>query len=152
MFDELTWTLTIAGITDGGTIGAPANTLASAFSISARFEYQQRHIGSYGFQQNRWSNMHASEVATHIVEGLPWVGPGQTLPVSDPVTGMGDGIICTQATTGYNASTGLFANPITIRRTMRHFPQGVRVNLSNSTITGGTSPRVLIGLEVVGKK
>jgi hypothetical protein len=86
------------------------------------------------------------------VEGLPWVGPGQTLPVSDPVTGMGDGVICTQATTGYNASTGLFANPITIRRTMRHFPQGVRVNLSNSTITGGTSPRVLIGLEVVGKR
>ena len=152
-YDELTWTLSIAGITDGGSIGAPANTLPTAFSVTARFEYRQMHAGVfYRFQIPRWTNMRDEEISSHIVEQVPWFGPNQAEPVADPVTGMGDGIICTQATTGYNSSTGLFANPIVVRRTLRHFPQGVRVNLSNSSFTGGTAPRFLLGLEVTGKK
>lgn len=152
-YDELTWNLSVLGITDGGTIGSPGNTLPTAFSIVAHFEYRQMHAGlTYRFQTGRWLNMHASEVATHIVEGVPWYGPGQTAPVPDSITGVGDGVICTQATAGYNGTTGLFANPIVLRRTLRHFPQGVRVNLSGSSFTGGTVPKVLLGLEVTGKR
>lgn len=152
MHDELTWTLTLFGITDGGTVGAPANTLPTAFSLRARFQYRQEHAGAaFRFQTAAWYNLTNTEVASHIVEGRGWVGPGQVDAVADPITGVGDGIIATQATTGYNSSTGLFANPIVVRRTLRNFPEGVRVNLSGSTVTGGTVPRFLVGLEVSGK-
>jgi hypothetical protein len=152
MYDELTWTLTVLGITDGGTVGTPANTLATAFSVKARFQYRQMHAGSvYRFQTARWSNMTEDEVGTHVVEARPLYGPGQAPPTVDPVTGVGDGVIATHLTTGYNGTTGLFANPIVVRRTMRHFPAGVRVNLDGLSFTGGTAPRALVGLEVCGK-
>lgn len=153
MYDELTWTLSVAGITDGGSVGAPANALPTAFSVKARFQYRQMHAGTtYRFQTGRWSNLSDEEIAAHVVEGVGWFGPGQPDPAADPVTGVGDGVIATQATTGYNATTGLFANPITVRRTLRHFPQGVRVALDGMSFTGGTAPRVLLGLEVTGKR
>jgi hypothetical protein len=153
MYDELTWTLTCRGITDDGTIGAPANTLPTAFALTARFEYRQAHAGvNYRFQTSAWSNMSDDEVMAHIVEGRAWRGPGQPDPIPDPITGIGDGIICNQLTTGYNATTGLFANKIVVRRTLRHFPQGVRINMLNSTFTGGTHPRFLAGIEVTGKE
>jgi hypothetical protein len=153
MYDELTWTLSLAGITDGGSIGSPGNTLPTAFSLKARFEYRQMHAGTtFRFQTPRWSNLSDEEIASHVVEGVGWYGPGQADPPADPVTGVPDGVIATQATTGYNGTTGLFANPIIVRRTLRHFPQGVRVNLSGSSFTGGTAPRFLVGLEVTGKR
>lgn len=152
MYDELTFTLSVAGITDGGSIGAPGNTLPTAFSIKARFQYRQMHAGTtYRFQTGRWANLSDEEISAHVVEGVGWYGPGQADPAADPVTGAGDGVIATQATTGYNGTTGLFANPIMVRRTLRHFPQGVRVNLDGLAFTGGTDPRVLLGLEVTGK-
>ena len=65
-YDELTWTLSIAGITDGGSIGAPANTLPTAFSVTARFEYRQMHAGVfYRFQIPRWTNMRDEEISSH---------------------------------------------------------------------------------------
>lgn len=152
MYDELTWTLTLRGLADGPTIGTPSNTLPSAFLLKGRFEYRQSHAGAaFRFQTAAWSNMSADEVATHIVEGVPLVGPSQNQPIPDPITGVGDGVIADQNTAGYNASTGLFANKIVVRRTFRHFPQGVRVNLTGSSFTGGTNPRFLVGIEVTGK-
>lgn len=152
MYDELSWRLILFGITDGGTPGAPANTLPTAFNVSARFQYRHPHVGTtFRFQTPGWYNLSDEEIGSHVVEGVGWYGPGQADPAADPVTGVGDGIIATQATTGYNATTGLFANPIIVRRTLRHFPEGVRVNLSGSSFTGGTDPRFLLGLEVTGK-
>lgn len=152
MYDELTWTLTLAGITDGGSIGAPGNSLPTAFSLKARFQYRQMHAGTtYRFQTPRWSNLSDEEITSHVAEGVGWYGPGQADPVADPVTGVGDGVIATHTTTGYNGTTGLFANPIIVRRRLRHFPAGVRVNLDGSSFTGGTAPRFLVGLEVTGR-
>lgn len=150
MYDELSWTLSLKGITDGGSVGAPGNTLPTAFSLSARFQYRQMQTGSYRMQAPRWVNLTDEEIASHVVEGVGLYGPNQADPAADPVTGTPAGVIATQATTGYNSATGLFANPIVVRRTLRHFPQGVRMVL-DLTFTGGTDPRALIGLEVVGK-
>lgn len=159
MYDELTWTLTLRGITDGGQPGAPANTLPSAWTLACRFQYRQMHTGDTArFQKPRWWNLTEREVATHCVEGVPLYGPGQPEPVADPITGVGNGIIATHLTAGYQASgadvAGLFTNPIRVSRTFRHFPMGMRLVISqtDSSFTGGTTPRFLLGLEVVGKR
>ncbi|MHA3021276.1 hypothetical protein ACXPWS_13580 [Mycobacterium sp. BMJ-28] len=159
MYTELNWTISFLGITDGGTPGSPANPLPTAFIVKARFEYRQMHAGIfYRFQMPRWTNMSEDEVATHIVEQTPWYGPGQAEPVADPITGVGDGVIASYGNTGagipntagYNPATGLFSTPITLRRTLRHFQQGVRVNATGTSVTGGTTPRFLLGIEYLG--
>lgn len=128
MYEELTWTLSIEGVT-----GSP-----TSWSLGARFQYRQSHSGAaYRFQVPRWYDLADEQIGTHVVEGVGWYGPGQ----ADPVGGAA-GVIATQASS--------LTTPIVITRTIRHFPEGVRVAL-DLAVAGGTDPRVKVGLEVTGK-
>lgn len=125
VFDQLTWMLSI----DSAATGTP-----TTWSLTAKFQYRQMHAGStYRFQTPRWSDLSDEEIASHVVEGVGWYGPGQ----ADP--GGSAGIIA-------NESTSL-ASPLTVRRTLRNFPTGVRLVLTVAQ-TGGTSAKIPLGLEV----
>lgn len=128
MYDELTWTLSVSG-----TNGSP-----TAWELKARFQYRQMHAGTtYRFQTPRWFDLADEQIASHVVEGVGWYGPGQ----ADPVGGAA-GVIANQTTD--------LSTPLVVTRTLRHFPEGVRMVLDLS-ITGGTDPKVKVGLEVTGK-
>lgn len=127
MYEQLTWTMSVSGVT-----GAP-----TAWQVRAKFQYRQMHSGAtYRFQTPRWYDLSEEQIASHVVEGVGWYGPGQ------PDAGAGLGIIATQATD--------VASPLVVSRSLRVVPAGVRVLLDLS-FTGGTAPKVKLGLEVTGK-
>lgn len=158
MYDEVEFNLTIPGITDGGTQGNPTGTFPTAWSLFARFERRQMHGDgtTARFQKPRWWNLSEREMATYTVEGVPLRGPGLPEPTIDPIVGVGDGLIASEATPGYNATgagiKGLFTNPVRITRRFKHIPPGLRMVIPTtaSSFTGGTAPRFVIGLEVTG--
>lgn len=128
MYDELFWTISLTG--------APSGT-PTTWALTAKFQYRQMHANStFRHQVPRWYDLSDEQIASHVVEGVGWYGPGQ----SDP--GGAAGTIATQATD--------LSSPLVVARALRHFPQGVRLVLG-ITVSGGSTPKIPLGVEVIGK-
>lgn len=123
--DELTWILGVDAVS-----GAP-----TAWSLGVKFQYCLPHTTSWQYENPRWFDLQAENVATNIVEGVGWYSGTHTKPVDG-----GFGTVADQTDT----------LPITVQRTVRAFGLRCRV-VFDPQFTGGTNPGLKVNLVVVPK-